>query len=646
MESGFISSLSADELTTIGPSLLQDVLRVVPTGIQVLRAIRNNDNEIIDFEYILLNHARVNHESPGKTFLAENPGKKDLFEQLVNEVVNETGNGAGDSFAMNGDTNWFHIRYKKFGDGVLLSIEDITQKKGLKDITLESQHLLQQIAETTPDIIYILDLNTGLVTYSNRPMAAELGYSAEQIKNMKNSLLDVVYEPDLESMKQHFEKAKTISDDSVLEIEYRVKNENGTLSWFCTRTTIFKRNQKGVPVEKLGISQNITAKKNQEEQILTNLGLLNQAEDISSLGTWVYDLKTSDFSWSNGMYKLFDLPIGRKITPDIYLDFAPAAEQENTRSLVEKIRTADPIDKRIHLQIPGKGTKIVKIKAIPIYDKSGKPAKSVGVDRDITEQVELEQKIDALNDNLSTANHELATVNLELQTFSSIAANDYKETLKHLYTSLEYITTVEAANLSNTGRANIRRSQAAIQKMKLLTEDIILYSSIQNLDGKETLVDLMEIFENIKKYYDKRIKEEDIHIDCIDLPVVRGHQQLLTLMFRHLVDNAIKFSQAGKKTIIHISCTKQEAAEIRSPSAVPGKKYEVLSIIDNGHGFQPDLAEDIFKMFYRVPNTKNQKGSGMGLAICKKIMDIHKGFITAESIPGEGASFYCYFPVE
>src|SRR5436190_16828827 len=241
---------------------------------------------------------------------------------------------------MNGDTNWFHVRYKKFGDGVLLSIEDITQKKGLKEFNLENQHLLQQIAETTSDIIYILDLYTGLVTYTNRPMSAELGYSPEQIKNMKNSLLDVVYEPDLESMKQHFEKAKTISDDSVLEIEYRVKNENGTLSWFCTRSTIFKRNKKGVPVEKLGISQNITAKKNQEEQILTTLGLLNQAEEISALGTWVYDLNMGDFSWSDGMYKLFDLPTGSKITPDIYLDFAPAAEQENTRSLVEKIRKA------------------------------------------------------------------------------------------------------------------------------------------------------------------------------------------------------------------------------------------------------------------------------------------------------------------
>ena len=116
-------------------------------------------------------------------------------------------------------------------------------------------------------------------------------------------------------------------------------------------------------------------------------------------------------------------------------------------------------------------------------------------------------------------------------------------------------------------------------------------------------------------------------------------------MFRHLLDNAFKFSKPGKKTIIHINCTRQAATAIDHPSVTPNKNYDVVSIADNGHGFKPEQAVDIFKMFYRVPDTQNKKGSGMGLAICKKIMDIHQGFISAHSIPGDGAIFYCYFPV-
>lgn len=143
----------------------------------------------------------------------------------------------------------------------------------------------------------------------------------------------------------------------------------------------------------------------------------------------------------------------------------------------------------------------------------------------------------------------------------------------------------------------------------------------------------------------KKIKGEGIEIDCNDTILVQGNPDLLSLLFHHLLDNAIKFTQQGKKTIVQVNCTQQEAAAINIRAAIPGKKYEVISIIDNGNGFEPEYAEDIFKMFYRVPNTHNQKGSGMGLAICKKIMDIHGGFITAESVPGEGATFNCYFPI-
>jgi signal transduction histidine kinase len=202
---------------------------------------------------------------------------------------------------------------------------------------------------------------------------------------------------------------------------------------------------------------------------------------------------------------------------------------------------------------------------------------------------------------------------------------------------------VEARNLSNAGRANIRRAQSAIQKLKLLTEDIIVYSEIQNLDGNKTTVDLNAMMESIKAYSIKKMKEEDIRIDCDDVPELKGYPALLSLLFHHLIDNAIKFNQPGVKTVIHIKCSEQKGSSIKNRAAIPGKKYYLITITDNGHGFNPEYGEDLFTMFYRVSGTINHKGSGMGLAICKKIMDIHGGFIAAESIPEKGASFTCYF---
>lgn len=505
---------------------------------------------------------------------------------------------------------------------------------------------MQQIAESTPDVIFILNLATGLLTYTNRQIAEDLGYSKDRVAQMSNPLLDTLYEEDVVAMKEHLEKTKTIPDNTILEIEHRMKNANGSLSWYCTRSSVFKRNKTGIPFEKLGISQNITLRKLQEEQNFTMLNLLKQAEDISEMGTWVYDGKDKTFSWSEGMYRLFNLPDLVKVQPEIYLDFVPLKEKSTTRQIVQKIKKADPFEERIHLLIPGKEQKTILIKSIVLKDKDGKPAKSVGVDRNVTAQIKLEEKIGNLNQSLLASNRELATVNLELQTFSSIAANNYKETLKQLYTNLEFITSAEAANLSNTGRANIRRAQAAIQKMKLLTEDIIVYRAIQTIADAKTEVDVKELMNTLKLNISKKIKEESIVIDCDDRPVLQGYPELLSLMFHHLVDNAIKFVQEGEKTIIHIRCSRQGGSAINHPAVLGEKNYNVITISDNGHGFNLEHAEDIFNMFYRETGTNNRKGSGMGLAICKKIMDIHGGFILAESFPGNGSVFSCYFPRE
>jgi signal transduction histidine kinase len=383
--------------------LLQTVLDTLPTGIQVLRAIRNEQQAVTDFEYILINEAAKEYTQPDQTFLNDGPDKRDLFDHLVVGLNNSSDDGPGYSFVPDGVTPWLRIRYAKFGDGVLLAIEEI-----------------------------------------------------------------------------------------------------------------------------------------------------------------------------------------------------------------EKVR-------------------------------DGLATKSIEAGRGISLQEKLEEKIKLLNESLSSKNRELATANLELQTFSSIAANDFKETLKHLYTNLEFITSVEAQNLSNAGRANIRRAQSAIQKMKLLTEDIIVYSDIQHVDESKTTVAVNGIMDSIKTYMLRKMKEEDIQIDCDDMPSLKGYPALLSLLFHHLIDNAIKFHQGEQKIIIHIKCEEQEGRLIKNRSANPGKRYYLVSITDNGHGFSAEHAEEIFNMFYRIPGTYNNKGSGMGLAICKKIMDIHGGFILAESIEGNGASFTCYF---
>lgn len=272
----------------------------------------------------------------------------------------------------------------------------------------------------------------------------------------------------------------------------------------------------------------------------------------------------------------------------------------------------------------------------------GKVTHIVNNVENITKEKEAEEKIMQLNNMLTFKNRELESANTEIKTFNSIAATDYKETLRQLYTSLEYIISHDAKNLSASGKANIRRAQSGIQKMKLLTDDIVSFSNIQSLDSNISSVNLNDIIKNEVAALQEKNKMFDVDLHADELPSVKGYPLLVSLLFHHLFDNAIKFRKQGMELQINITCTKVENPEF--DDALANTSYYRIAFTDNGIGFDQYNAEKIFTMFYKLHDKSKYRGSGIGLAICKKVMDLHHGFITAESAEGNGATFICFFP--
>src|SRR5690242_9033937 len=261
---------------------------------------------------------------------------------------------------------------------------------------------------------------------------------------------------------------------------------------------------------------------------------------------------------------------------------------------------------------------------------------------DITMAKQAEERIMQLNTALYAKNRRLEALSSELKTFTTIAANDYNETLRHLYNSMEFIINNDARNLSDAGKANIRRAQAAIQKMKLLTDDIISFSNV-NSDEQTVLVDLNEILVIVLNGLDEKIRAENAIIRSQKLPSVKGYPPLVSLLFYNLISNAIKFRKSEPSPEIDITHAVKKGSEIEHSAALTDVVYNLVSIIDNGIGFDPQEGEKIFTMFYRLHEKGKQKG-GIGLAICKKIMDLHGGFIASECTP-ECTTFKCYFPI-
>ena len=248
-------------------------------------------------------------------------------------------------------------------------------------------------------------------------------------------------------------------------------------------------------------------------------------------------------------------------------------------------------------------------------------------DAELTILVELQQK------EIVALKRQIDLLQTELKTFNDIAATDYNETLRHLYTTLEYITTNDAHNLSNSGKANIRRAQSAIQRMKLLTEDFLVYSDLDSAEMECQDIDLGLILQARVQKLSRELSDTELYIDKSEM-IVNGSPVLLSMLFHQLLDNAIKFKRTDGS----------HRVDINFGPWVEG--YHIVSIADNGIGFPETEAENIFRIFYRLHERNKYKGSGIGLSIVRKIMHMHGGFVLAKSRPEQGAIFFCHFPAK
>lgn len=525
-----------------------------------------------------------------------------------------------------------------------LMASDDSERKKIELELEEDIHLISQVMETTPDIIYIMDINSHEIIYCNRPVAGDLGYIAQDIAKMNNPIFDIMHEEDIPAMMAHLKTMRSVVDDqTVVEIEYRLKNPNGKYSWYLDRDAVFRRNKAKVPIEKIGISQNITRRKEQEELRITSEEIIQQAEEIVAIGSWEYDIMEDNFKWSKGMYRLFNIDRSENVRPDIYLEYSSAEDIPKAQKVFDNIMyNFVDFEETLTIVPLAEEEKIVKIKAIVQRDNHGKPVKVIGVDLDITQQVKATEAINELYDSLVKKNQELHLLDHEIKTFNIVAAHDYKETLQQLYTNLEYIISNDARNLSNTGKGNIRRAQSAIQRMHLLTDDINNYFKLYDLDVKLESTNSLEILKEVLKKYQSKLDQYNAKVEYTDLPVLNSNPQLLSQLFTNLIDNAIKFRNLIAPLVIHLKYS--QADEMNAVSgALKNTPYGIISISDNGLGFSEDEAEKIFEIFYRRAEGK-ERGTGIGLAICKRIMALHEGFITAEGIRARGATFNCYFP--
>lgn len=269
-----------------------------------------------------------------------------------------------------------------------------------------------------------------------------------------------------------------------------------------------------------------------------------------------------------------------------------------------------------------------------LHDDKGQIIGYSKVTRDLTEKKENEDRVKEYL-------HELEEQNDELDRFAYAASHDLQEPLRKIQTFADLIDNNPADTVLVT--QYVRKIITSGDRMLALIKSLLAYTRLSKGVDKRVKTDFNELFAGVLSDYELLIQEKEAAVKYHSLPTLAVIPQQITQLFSNLLHNALKFSDA--KPVIDVSSNKIKSENIAYwPEHLAAGNYFQIVFKDNGIGFEPRFAEQIFSLFQRLHRKDEYEGSGIGLALCKKILDNHKGFIHAESNAGDGATFYIYFP--
>ena len=249
-----------------------------------------------------------------------------------------------------------------------------------------------------------------------------------------------------------------------------------------------------------------------------------------------------------------------------------------------------------------------------------------------TELEQVNVDLTGANATLQRRAAELARSNEELDQFASIASHDLQEPLRKVRTFTEQLVVTEGDRLSETGHDYLQRTNAAAERMQRLVEDLLRFSRVTTQGHPFRPVDLAEITRQVLVDLETQVEDAGAVVQVGELPIISADELQIRQLMQNLVSNALKFRREGVTPEVVIESTVADG-------------FVTLSVRDNGIGFDPRYSQRIFRVFERLHGRTEYPGTGIGLALCRKIAERHGGQITAESQPGVGSTFTVTLPL-
>ncbi len=368
-------------------------------------------------------------------------------------------------------------------------------------------------------------------------------------------------------------------------------------------------------------------KKGEEERKQLTERLLLATQSVQ-LGIWDWDIKSNTLVWDEGMYRLYNLTENEFTS--VYEGWASRVHPNDRQRVDNDIQLALEGKKKYHPEFrifwPDSSVHYIKASGIVERDNNGNAVRMTGFNWDVTERKLAEIKLIDLNEDLQKHTKELSISNAELEQFAFVASHDLQEPLRMVTSFLTQLEKKYSNLLDERGKKYIDFAVDGAKRMRQLILDLLEYSRVGRIEYSKEDCELDTIVAEIKTLYRKQIEEKNAIISHSPLPVIKCYKVPVRQVFQNIIENALKYTAEDRACKITID-------SIELPT------HWQFNITDNGIGIEEEFFNKIFIIFQRLHNHDAYSGTGMGLAVTKKIIESLGGKIWLTSEQGKGSTF-------
>ncbi|HEX2968034.1 MAG TPA: PAS domain S-box protein [Bacteroidales bacterium] len=505
--------------------------------------------------------------------------------------------------------------------------QDITDRKMTQDALERSEREYKELIKYAPAGIYEIDFTKKRFTSVNDSMVHLTGYTKDELLSM--NVLDIL---DEESRKLFIDRVNkiTIGEKIPESVTYRIVRKDGNIIHVLLNIR-FRLNDKGFPESATVVGHDISDRvviEQEREQLLTELKKtetkLNLALEAGNIGIWQWNIKTGIFTIDNKLEKMFGLE--KNTFSGSYSSFELLFNEEDIEHIRKSVNQAiekNSLFETVCRTKPVNGEiRYVSLNGCIEKNEEDEVIGIIGVCIDFTG---LKKNTELV---ITSLNEELLRSNRELQNFAYVASHDLQEPLRTVTSFTQLLAMNYRDKLDDKAIEYIDFAVSGAKRMYNLLNDLLHYSRMQSKTPEFKKVDMDQVVRQVIRNLSLLIEETKAEITFDDLPVVPADYSQMTILIQNLVSNSLKF------------CTGTPRININAKRL---KTSVIFTVKDEGIGIEHQYFEKIFQIFQRL-NPGRFQGTGMGLALCKRIVESHGGKIWVESEAGKGSSFIFSIP--